>query len=211
MNDLLAPADERDLTVFLCETLGARLLLSDVITSAGPSLAANPLTALPEALPGPAFHGDRSVRSLTFWLPSAGPVRTLADAPVPDTPLDRVARRISTDAADSAGVRVADLIDLESSPVLNLRRSTALSPHRLAPGAFYAMPVKAAALPAEVRAAYNKARRWLKKRAVKVDPFEHCPEVRSRRPNNLGPLGCWVQPEAWRLVEAGTEIWPWNA
>ena len=210
MSVLLAPADERDLAVFLCETLGARLLLSDVITSDGPRLAANPLAALPGALPGPAFYGDRSVRTLIFWLPSAGPVRSLADAPMPDTPHDRVARRISADAADAAGVRVTDLIDLESTPVLRLLRSKAVSPHRLAPGAFAAMPVRAAALPAEVRAAYDKASRWLKKRAVKADPFEHCPEVQSRRPNHLGPLWCWIQPEAWRLVQAGAEVWPWN-
>jgi hypothetical protein len=68
------------------------------------------------------------------------------------------------------------------------------------------MPIQAAALPAEVGAAHARTRRWLTARAVKVDPFNHCPEVQHRRPKSLGPLWCWVQPEAWRLVQAGAEI-----
>ena len=210
MSDLLAPADEKDLSIFLIETFGARLLVSDVTSHGEPRLAGDALAALPGSLPGPVFPGDRALRTLIFWLPYAGPVRTLADARTPDAPRDRVARRISADAADAAGVRPADLVDLEKTPVLILKRSTALGPHRLAPGAFAAMPVKATALPAEVRAAYGKTQRWLRKRAIKADPFEHCAEVRSRRPDSIGALWCWVQPEAWRLVQAGAEIWPWS-
>jgi hypothetical protein len=207
MSDLLAPADERDLTIFLCETLAAQLLLSDLTTGGEPRLALDALASLPEALPGPARFGDRAVRVLIFWLPWVGPIRTLADAPTPATPRDRVARYLS---AQAAGDRAADLIDLERTPVLRFTRSTALSQQRLAPGSFAAMPLQTAALPAEVRAAHARTRRWLKTRAVKADPFDHCPEVQSRRPKSLGPLWCWVQPEAWRLVQAGAEIWPWS-
>jgi hypothetical protein len=58
------------------------------------------------------------------------------------------ANRTDLVKANAAGVRVVDLIDLESTPVLILLRSKAVSLHRLAPGAFAAMPVRAAALPA---------------------------------------------------------------
>ena len=207
MSHLLAPGDERDLTAFLCETVGAKLLLSDLTTAGKPHLATDALAALPEALPGPAALGDHDVRTLIFWLPRVGPIHTLVDAPPPATPTDGVARRLSMAAA---GRRAVDLIDLERTPVLILSRSKALSSQRLAPGDLAAMPLPAAALPTEIRAAYARTRRWLTARALKADPFDHCPDVRHRRPKSLGPLCCWIQPEAWRLVQAGAEIWPWS-
>jgi hypothetical protein len=207
MSDLLAPGDERELTAFLCETLGAKLLLSDVTTAGEPRVASNALAALPRTLPGPAFFGDTSVRALLFWLPFVGPIRTMVDARPPETPHDRVAQLLSQQAA---GERAHDLIDLERTPVLMLNRSKALGSNRLAPGGLAAMPVRKAALPAEVRSVHSKVRHWLRARAIKVDPFDYCPEARSRRPKSLGPLWCWAQPEAWRMVEAGAEIWPWN-
>lgn len=81
MSHLLAPGDERDLVAFLCETLGAKLLLSDLTTAGKAHLASDPLAALPEALPGPATFGDHAVWTLMFWLQTVGPIRTLADAP----------------------------------------------------------------------------------------------------------------------------------
>jgi hypothetical protein len=129
------------------------------------------------------------------------------DAPPPQTPHDRVALFLS---AQAAGDRAPDLIDLERTPVLMLNRSKALGSNRLAPGGLAAMPILMAALPAEVRAVHSKARRWLMAGAVKVDPFDYYAEIQSRRPKSLGPLWCWVQPEAWRVVQAGAEIWPWS-
>lgn len=207
MNDLLAPGDERELTAFLCDSVGAKLLLSDLTTNGEPHLASEPVAALPPALPGPPVFGDRAVRQLIFWLPSVGPIHTLADAPTPTTPLERIERRLTTDAA---GDRTRDLIDFARTPVFALSRSQALSPQRLAPGGYAGRPLRVATVPAEVRAAYRKVHRWIRVRAVKVDPFDHCPEVRHRRPKSLGPLWCWVQPEAWRMVQSGIEIWPWN-
>jgi hypothetical protein len=208
MNNLLALGDEREFTAFLCESVGAKLLLSDLTTSGEPHLASDALAALPATLPGPATFDDRAVRYLIFWLPLAGPIKTLADAPTPTTPIDIVARRLSNQAG---GDRAKDLIDFEHTPAFVLLRSQALSPQRLAPGGYATWPLRAKTVPAEVRAAYGKAHRWFRARAVKADPFEHCPEVRHRRPKTLGPLTCWVQPEAWRMVQSGIEIWPWNA
>jgi hypothetical protein len=37
MSHLLTPGDERDLVAFLCETQGAKLLLSDLITAETPT------------------------------------------------------------------------------------------------------------------------------------------------------------------------------
>jgi hypothetical protein len=210
MGDLLAPGDERDFTAYVCESFGAKLLLSDVTADGEPRLAADPLAALPKTLPGPAKFGFHQVLHLMFWLPSFGPVRTFADAPPPSTPHDLVGRRLTNEAAEAAGQSTRDLIDFTRTPMIVLRRSTAQSSRRLAPGTLGAMELPSAALPTEVRAAHGKALRWLRKRAVKTDPFEHCPEVAHRRPKSLGPLWCWIQPEAWRMVQSGTEVWPWN-
>lgn len=203
MSHLLAPGDERDLAAFLCETLGAELLLSDLATAGKPHLADDAPAALPKALPGPAAFGDRAVRTLIFWLPRVGPIRTLTDAPPPQASRDSVARHLS---AAAAGSRAGDLIDLERTPVLILNRSKALSPKRLAPGRLAAMPLPTAALPPEVRAAHARACRWLTARALKVDPFDYCPEVQHRRPK----FRCWIQPEALRMVQGGAEIWPYG-
>lgn len=207
MNNLLAPGDERELTAFVCDVVGAKLLLSDLTSDGEPQLATDPVAALPPALPGPAYFGDPSVRYLSFWLPSAGPIRTLADAPTPTTPHDIVARRLTTDAAGGA---TRNLIDFDRTPVFTLLRTQAMSPQRLAPGGYASKPLRDKTILDEVRAAYRKAHRWIRGRAVRVDPFDHCPEVMHRRPKNIGPLVCWVQPEAWRMVQSGIEIWPWN-
>jgi hypothetical protein len=207
MNNLLALDDERELAAFLCDVVGAKLLLSDLTTDGEPHLATDPLAALPRTLPTPATFGDRQVRHLSFWLPAAGPIRTLADAPTPTTPHDIVARRLTMDAA---GDRTGDLIDFDRTPAFGLLRTQSMTPWRLAPGGYSGRPLRDTALPPEVRAAYRKAHRWIRARAIKVDPFDHCPEVRHRRPRTLGPLRCWVQPAAWRMVQSGIEIWPWN-
>ena len=78
MGELLVPGDEREFTAFVCETFGAKLLLSDVTTDGEPQIANDPLAALPQMLPGPAKFGVHQVLCLMFWLPAFGPVRTLA-------------------------------------------------------------------------------------------------------------------------------------
>lgn len=208
MSDLLVPADERELVAFLCRTLGARLLLSDIAPRGQPRLADDAVLALPAELPGRARLGNTEVSSLTFWLPDCGPIRTMRDAPEPRTAHDRVARVLARDAASD---RFADVIDLERTPVLTLRRSTRMLSNRLAPGGLGSMPIGSSLIPDEVSRRHAAASRWLKRCAVKIDPFSHCPEVQTRRPQRLGLLWVWVQPHAFELVQRGLEIWPWTA
>ena len=205
MSHLLVTDDERDLAAFLCGELGAKLLLTDIATAGEPKVAHDPVSALPRELPAAATYGSKEVRSLDFWLPELGPVKTLGDAPPATNARDRVARLLTKDAA---GERFAVVIDLERTPVLVLTRSHWHAPNRLAPGNLGATMVRT--LP-PVKRLYDKALRWLKKRGVKMDPFAHCAEVRDRRPERLGPLWVWAQPSATTLVEQGIEIWPWNA
>ncbi len=208
MSFLLVPEDESELTVYLCEELGAKLLLSDIAMEAEPQIARDPLQALPAQLPHEATPGCKEIYELLFWLPACGPIKTMRDAPEATDARDRVAQLLTR---DSAANQFADVIDTQRTPVLRLRRSTKMAGNRLAPGLLGTMRIQASALPQDVRRMHAKATRWLKKRGAKTDPFLHCPEVKERRPANLRPLWVWVQPYAMELVEQGTEIWPWNA
>ncbi len=208
MSFLLVPEDESELTDYLCEEMGAKLLLADIAPKAEPRIARDPLKALPSELPIEATPGCNEIYNLLFWLPSCGPVKTMRDAPEANDARDRVAQFLTRESATD---QFFDVIDTRRTPVLRLRRSIRMAGNRLAPGVFGTMDTKASALPRDVRRMHAKATRWLKKRGAKVDPFLYCPEVRERRPTNLGPLWVWVQPKAMELVEQGTEIWPWNA
>ena len=44
-----------------------------------------------------------------------------------------------------------------------------------------------------------------------LNPFEHCTKAAQPAPKNLNPFWVWARPEALRWVEAGGEVWPWNA
>ena len=206
MSYLLTTDDERDLVAFLCGELGAKLLLTDVAVGGEPSIASDPLAALPEALPGPAVFGSKEVYMMTFWLAACGPIKTLRDAPAPGSAQEQVARALTREHASEL---FDDVIDIERSPVLVLTRSHWHGRNRLAPGAFGPL-TSSRNLHEDVKRAFSTARRWLQKRSVKTDPFAHCPEVKDRRPARLGPLWVWVQPHAMALVTQGTEIWPWN-
>jgi hypothetical protein len=208
MSYLHVTDDERELTAFLCGELGAKLLLSDIAAAGEPRFADDPISALPSGLPAAAVFGSTEVRTLIFWLPAIGPVKTFRDAPPASDARDRVARRLSREVA---GEQFLDLIDLERTPVLTFNRSHWHAQNRLAPGNLGSVPTRSAVIPPGVKRAHSRAQRWLRKRGVKIDPFAYCAEVSDRRPRHLGPLWVWVQPHAMALVKQGTEIWPWNA
>lgn len=211
MNHLLTVADERELTQFLSEEIGAKLLLSDVAPKGVPEVAVDPLAALPASLPTPPKFGVHQIIYLTFWLPDCGDVKTRASARPAVSAFDRVARLLTCESAEAAGVDDADIIDFECTPIIQLGRSHQYAANRLAPGFLYSMHVKRASLPEPALKKFVATERWLKRRGVKTDPFQHCVEVQTRRPQNLGRLWVCVQPHAMARVRQGTEIWPWNA
>lgn len=207
MSFLLVPQDERDLTTYLCNEVGARLLLSDIAPSRAAQVAEDPLQALPPDLPAAATPGSRSIHDLLFWLPEHGAIRTMRDAPEAADPRDVISRRLTRESSD----RYLDVIDTTRTPLLRLRRSTRISGNRLKPGVLGLAPLDTPELQETVARTHAKVVRWLKRRGTKIDPFLHCPEVADRRPIRLGPLWVWVQPHAGVLVGKGVEIWPWSA
>lgn len=206
MSFLLAPQDERDLTAYLCNEVGARLLLSDLAPSGEAQVAEDPLRALPPELPPPPTPGSRSIYQLLFWLPEHGAIRTMRDAPEAVDPRDVVSRRLTRESSD----RYLDVIDTGRTPLLQLRRSLRISGSRLQPGALGLAALDTPELQQRAARTHAKVVRWLKRSGTRIDPFLHCPEVVDRRPSRLGPLWVWVQPHAGVLVEKGVEIWPWT-
>ena len=73
MQFLLLPSDEQELVAWLCNELGLKLLLSDVLTGGRPATASDPIAALPESLPlQPRPFQPRGIYDLTFWRPGWG-------------------------------------------------------------------------------------------------------------------------------------------
>ena len=119
MSYLQVTDDERELTALICGELGAKLLLTDVTVAGEANVADDPCSALPAKLPAVAKFGSLDVYMLIFWLPACGSIKTFRDAPAPKTPRDRVARRLTHDAAME---KYADVIDLERTPALTLHQ-----------------------------------------------------------------------------------------
>jgi hypothetical protein len=144
MSYLHVTDDERELAGFLCGELGAKLLLSDVAAAGEPRFADDSISALPSELPAAAVFGSTEVYTFIFWLPAVGPVKTFRDTPPASDAGDRVARRLSREAA---GEQFLDLIDLERTPVLTFNRSHWHARNWLAPGNLGSMPRRSADRP----------------------------------------------------------------
>jgi hypothetical protein len=202
MSYLLLPQDETGLVRYMCEELGLVLLLSDVTDRGVPIVAAHPLTAVSNRLPIELATGG----TLIFWCRDFGPVRTLADAPAPVEPADRVAASLTREAA---GARFSDLIDLTRTPVIRWRRARFRREGQLKPALLQSMPIKVRDYPPEVLRVHRQIERWLKKHGEKVNPFDHCSDPAVPQPRNLGPFWVWVHPHALEWIWGGGEIWPW--
>lgn len=118
---LLLPDDEREFVAWAAAEHGLRLFLGDRMVAGQPPLVT--IDELPTELPGPPRPGraPRTAAELLFWHPGWG-VNNLEPWGV-DTASALVASQLTTEAAAAAGVPVAELVDLERTPVMRLRRS----------------------------------------------------------------------------------------
>lgn len=203
MGYLLLPADEQELVIYLTTELGLRLLLNDLAPDGVPKVATDPLAALPGEIPpasGPA------VRDLVFWCPDDGPIRTLGTA-VPEGPVDQVLLELNRER----NAHWRDLLDYSRSPVLWWRRCHWTREGYLAPGLLGAMTIPQRRQPPGLLDRLKRATSWLRTGAERLNPFEHCSRPSISQPANLGPFWVWARPHALAWVQAGGEVWPWNA
>lgn len=196
---LLLPSDEREFVEWAEEECGLRLLHSDVLVNGRPSLAGT--AALPPELPPPVqpHEPSRIVRELLLWHPDWG-VNDL-EPWESGSALQRVAARLTLEAAQDAGVAVGDLIDSGQTRLLQLRRCGWMPDGRLHVAALggSARPVKQQH--DDVMRILRRAERWLRRGAVRVElsaGTRYRPQIHAR-------------PNAAAWVAAGGVVYPWDA
>lgn len=200
MSFLLVPDDERDLVRKLCGEFGLQLLLSDLAPGGKPSLARDPLAALPRRLPR-SFHDPMK---LMFWCPEIGPICTHGDSTPPDNAQALVARELTRQAA---GNRFKDVIDAERTPMIMLARSGFVSENCIAPGELQGMLIPVRRQPPELIQLRRRIVYWLKRRARKIDPFDYCSNPGVPRPENPRLSWVWAQPHSWKWIDNSGEVW----
>lgn len=215
MHLLALPEDEQQIVGHLCEEEGLQLLLSDLVEDGLPQVAADPLRALVPDLPsrkrlkaavapgvGITDPTYREVWEYLLWASALGPIRTLADAPVAQDAVGRVALQLNR----AATKRWRDLIDLSRTPVIGLRRTSwHHSEDCLIAGGLTAMRVRVRDLPREVASLHSRAERYLKRHSQRLDPFETCHLYRGPRrdPSRSRGWWMWAMPQAQAWLAAG--------
>ena len=203
MSYLLLPDDEVPFVQFLRQELGALMLRDELTTGGRAHIHADPTEAIGSTLPA-----ESDQRTLVFWLRDVGPVATMQDAQEPTDARRRVAIQLTR---ESAGSRFGRLLDLARTPVLRWRRSSFRSSRLIIPGSLQAMDVPVSKTPLEVRRRHRAADSWLRRKAVPIDPFEHCKNLPIPAPANRRVFRVWAQPGAASWVAHGGEVWPWTA
>lgn len=196
---LLLPDDEREFVEWAAAEHGLRPLLGDRIVAGRPQLAS--IDELPTELPGPPQPGQasRTAIQLLLWHPGWG-VNNLEPWGA-GTAKGRVAFQLTAQAASAADVPVAELIDLERTRIVCLRRS-GWTRH----GTMHVAALQGTARPVrlqdrEVLRLLRRAERWLRTGAVQV-----------RLPANLPYRPrIYARPQAAEWVTAGGVVYPWDA
>jgi hypothetical protein len=197
---LLLPADERLMAQVFCGEWGWAML-SGTVSRGSPQFlpvdAPNPPdAALIEALPAAGEQGMTGSPAFLFWSSEWGPVVSVGDAPEPPELVRRVIRR---HRAERSGP-LADLVDPYSTPLIRYQRCFWASPNHLSPGFLKGMDRPRQEWPSALQRAFGQAERWLKRDAVKINPFDYASEDRVER------VSTWVRPAAWRWLQEGGRL-----
>lgn len=154
-------------------------------------------TILSPDLPTAGDHGRGPLWVFMFWSAEWGPAVSIRDAPVPR---DLVRRALRQAAGAEAG-RLDDVIDPHSSPVLMYRRCYWHADGKMGLGFLNGMDRPRGEWPASLRGALGKAERWLKRDAVKINPFDYMEGAR-----RIERVATWVRPAAWAWLQNGGRI-----
>jgi hypothetical protein len=194
VNWLLLPEDERQLSRFMTEGLGLKLISRHLDHD--------------ESLPGPPQPFRDEYIDMLFWAPEVGPIRRLGDAPEPIDPIDSVLLRLNRERNPGDW---RNLVDSNRSPLIRFHRSNWNRNGCLNPGLLQGMSIPVKDQPPDLMALKRKVERWLKSEGDRLNPFEHCTKTTQTAPKNLNPFWVWARPGALSWVEDGGEVWPWNA
>jgi hypothetical protein len=197
MSYLLLPEDEREMVRHLCTDLGWTMV-TGTIERGTPVAFPDPSVVVSAALPVAGDHAMGPLWVFLFWSPDWGRAIAVGDAPEPRDLVRRVLRMKARESGE-----LDNVLDPHVSPIVIYRRCH-WGDHpegNLAVGFLGGMDRPRADWPPELRRALGQAERWLKRGAVKINPFDYV-DGNGRIPNAV----TWVRPAAWSWLERGGRI-----
>ena len=212
MRYLLFPAEERQLVSLLHDELELKLLASKLAPDGVARVDPEPLGWVTDELPYSTVVERNSSASppqeLVFWCSDLGPIHTLGEAEPPTDMVEKVSLRLTQEATD----HWRDVIDFRTTPVLTWSRPSWRRKDRscVVAGRLRSMTIKVRDYPTEMWRLFNRVDRWLRKPAVKINPFRHCKDSPRPEPRNLNPFWISAWPEAKEWIDQGGETWPWD-
>lgn len=198
MSYLLLPMDEHEMVQHLCADLGWTMVTGR-IERGTPVAVSDPSAALSADLPVAGDHAIGPLWAFLFWSPEWGRTIAVGDAPEPKDLVRRVLR--GRNGRDSG--ELDNVLDPHASPVVIYKRCH-WQDHpegNLAVGFLRGMDRPRADWPPELRRAIGQAERWLKRAAVKINPFDYIDG-----PGTIGNVATWARPAAWSWVARGGRI-----
>jgi hypothetical protein len=193
VNYLLLPDDEAPLRSYLAEELGLTPLGHSSLESSHLPRHASPGVGRWE---------------FVYWAESLGPIRRLAETPVPRSATGRVMDRLNR---ESLGAAWGDAVDLARTPVIRFRRASWNRNGHLNPGVLRASAAPATEQPPQLLSLRRRVARWIEQEGERLNPFEHCVDSPVPQPRSLGPFWVWARPHALDWVRDGGRVWPWSA
>jgi hypothetical protein len=198
MSYLLLPEDENKMVQHLCADLGWTMVTGR-IERGTPIAFSDPSVALSVDLPVAGDHAMGPLWAFLFWSSDWGRTIAVGDAPEPKNFVRRVLRgRRGRDSGE-----LDNVLDPHSSPVVIYQRCH-WQDHpegNLAVGFLRGMDRPRADWPPELRRAFGQAERWLKRAAVKINPFDYVDG-----PGTIANVTTWARPAAWSWVERGGRL-----
>jgi len=194
---LLLPDDEREFFEWIQQEHG--LELSAAIATATGLTQLERLSGLSPELPGPLGEESCIPREFVLRDPDWG-INDL-DPWDTESAVARVMRSLNTEAAESAGVSLDDVVDVERTRVLRFRRCGWTKAGELHVAALQGSARPARLQDPTVTALLKSAERWLASGAVRVglpDEVRYRPRI-------------FARPKAYGWVRKGGVVYPWDA
>lgn len=194
---LLLPDDEREFFEWVRQEHGLQLMAA--IETKNGLTQLQRLSRLPSELPGPLGEESSIPREFVLRDPDWG-TNDLAPWDT-DSAVARVMRSLNTEAAETAGVSLDDVVDFERTRVVVFRRCGWTKARELQVAALRGSARPARLQDPTVTAVLKSAERWLARGAVRVE----LPDEVRYRPRIL------ARPKAHDWVQKGGVVYPWDA
>ena len=198
MSYLLLPDDEREMVRHLRADLGWTMITGRM-ERGQPVAVPEPDLALSADLPVAGDRGTGPLWVFLFWSAAWGRARAVGDAPEPRD----LVRRVLRSAHGGETGELDNVLDPHVSPVVIYRRCY-WGDHpegTLGVGFLGGMDRPRAEWPPGLRRSLGQAERWLKRGAVKIDPFDYVDGSET-----IANVVTWARPAAWSWLQRGGRL-----